>query len=163
MQKIQHKVLQSECYAEYRQSYSICPICGNRFKHSPSDITTHTCGINECKAIWRSQLQSGRKMTNANEAIRKLPHTGHFETNHRAEEWILLSPEGNVYHFRNLHLWVEKNIELLPISKRTGKRVDLRTFEREIMRLKHTDLGTEKNSAIHDHYYGWKILKMEGN
>ncbi len=150
-----------KCAGLYRQAYSVCPVCGVKFRHSPSDVTTHTCGNKACMSKWRSMSQSGRKMTRANEAVRKLPHTGHFETHHQAEEWHLLSPDGKAYNFKNLHLWVENNTDLLPLSQRTGKMVNIRTFEREITRLKHTDSGAEKNAAARDNYYGWKILKME--
>lgn len=154
------KFCSRKCYAEYRQTYAVCPICGIKFKHSPSDTTTHTCGNQKCMAKWRSLAQSGKQMCEANQAIKKLPHTGHFETHHNAEKWILSSPEKKLYHFKNLHLWVENNSDLLPVSARTGKKVDIRTFEREIIRLKHA-LKTDANNVIRNNYYGWKVLDTE--
>ena len=147
----------SECYSEYRQHYAICPICGTKFKHSPSDITTHTCGKRECAAAYRSMIQRGRSMSVANEAAKVMPLTGHFETNNHAVEWNLIAPDGMEYTFRNLNLWIENHMELLPVSTRTGMAVDPKTFQREITRLKGTEKGTEKKQAAHKDYYGWTI------
>lgn len=146
-----------ECSAEYRQHYAVCQICGDRFKRSPSDISTHTCGKKECAAAYRSMITKGRKVPAISEALKQNPKTGHFETHHNAKNWVLVSPIGEEYAFKNLHLWVEEHEDLLPVSEKTGQRVAKNTFEREMHRMLGTDMGTEKKQSIHKDYYGWTI------
>ena len=145
------------CLAEYRQHYAVCPICGEKFKHSPSDTSTHTCGKKECAAAYRSMITKGKKVPAISEALKKNPKTGHFETHHLSKNWVLVSPIGEEYAFKNLHLWAEEHEDLLPVSEKTGDKVSARTFERELRRIKGTELGTETKQAVHKDYYGWTI------
>lgn len=147
----------NECYAEYRQHYSVCPICGEQFKHSPSDTSTHTCGKRECARAYRSMMMTGKSCPWVADAIKSNPNTGHFETHHHAENWHLIAPNGEEYEFKNLHLWAEEHTGLLPVSNKTGERVSVKTFEREITRLKGTKNGKESKPAIYNDYYGWTL------
>lgn len=147
----------NECYAEYRQHYSVCPICGEQFKHSPSDTSTHTCGKRECARAYRSMMMTGKSCPWVADAIKSNPNTGHFETHHHAGNWHLIAPNGEEYEFKNLHLWAEEHTGLLPVSNKTGERVSVKTFEREITRLKGTKNGKESKPAIYNDYYGWTL------
>lgn len=148
-----------ECAGLYRQNYAICPICGKKFKKSPSDISTHTCGSAECKKAFRSFRTPPERILPAHEKIKTNPNTGHFETHHGAVEWHLMSPERKEYRFKNLVLWIEENEDLLPMSTRTGKKVSNRTFFREMQRLKSDN---EKYTHSRDDYHGWRVIKDFG-
>lgn len=144
-----------KCAGVYKQNYAVCPICGKEFKHSPSDTSTHTCGSEECKRIFRRNNMP-ENFKPPVELIKSSPNTGHFETHHCAVEWRLLSPSGELYEFKNLILWAEKHADILPISLRTGERVQPKSFVREIARLKSNN---EKYTYFRDNYYGWKVIK----
>ena len=148
-----------KCAGLYKQNYAKCSVCGKIFKHSPSDLTTHTCGSKECKKKFRSFRTPSQRILSAHAEIKTNPKTGHFETHHAAEEWHLISPLGEEYRFKNLALWAEQNENLLPISERTGKRVKIVTFYREIMRLKSK---SEKELAYKEDYHGWRVA-TKGN
>lgn len=152
------KFCSHKCAGLYKQNYAICPICGEKFKRSPSNITTKTCGSDKCKFKCRDRNILVENIKYAHEKIKDNPSTGHFETHHAAVEWKIMSPSGEVYEFKNLILWAEKNIDLLPVSPRTGKRVQPKTFIREITRLKSEN---EKYTYSRDNYHGWKVLKKD--
>lgn len=156
MNKRNKKFCSYKCAGIYKQNYSICPICGKKFKHSPSDTTTKTCGSNNCRLRCRDRNILVGNIKYAHGKIKDNPNTGHFETHHAAIEWKIVSPSGEMYEFKNLILWAEKNVDLLPVSLWTGERVQPRTFVREITRLKSEH---EKNACLRDGYYGWKIIK----
>lgn len=145
-----------KCAGLYKQNYAVCPICGKTYKHSPSDVTTHTCGSTECTKKYRAQNMPEKFMERSREAIMSSPKTGHFETHHRAEEWRLISPRGEEYRFRNLVLWAEEHEDILPVSPRTKESVSARSFVREIQRLKSDN---EKYTYFRDNYHGWRVLK----
>lgn len=151
-----------ECAGIYKQHYVVCPVCGGKFKKSPSDVTTITCGKERCREE-QKRKSSGTSSENIKKyALTKIsssPKTGHFETHHAAVEWQIVSPSGELYEFKNLILWVEKNADLLPVSPRTGERVQPKTFVREITRLKS---GNEKYTYSRDNYYGWRVIKDSG-
>lgn len=147
-----------KCAGLYKQNYSICPICGKEFKKSPSDATTKTCGGKECKRAYRANIMTEKFMQNGHEAVKKSPNTGHFETHHAAVDWCIVSPEGNIYRFKNLVLWAEQHEEILPVSLRTGNRVSAKTFYREMQRRKSDN---EKYAPAHNDYYGWRLIKEE--
>lgn len=142
------------CAGLYRQHYAVCPVCGKTFKHSPSDVTTHTCGSKECKRKFRTTNTPPESAERMYAKLKSSPKTGHFETHHGALEWNLISPFGKKYVFKNLVLWAEENEDLLPISTRTKKRVLPKTFVREIIRLKN------KCPSSGD-YYGWRLFPDE--
>lgn len=48
--------------------------------------------------------------------LKKSPNTGRFETNTHAKKWILTAPNGTVYKFRNLSLFIRNNPELFDID-----------------------------------------------
>ena len=102
-------------------------------------------------------ITKGKKVPAISDALKKNPRTGHFETHHLSKNWILVSPIGEEYAFKNLHLWAEEHEDLLPVSEKTGNRVTARTFEREIQRIKGTELRTESKQATRKDYYGWTI------
>lgn len=143
-----------KCAGLYKQNYAICPICGKTFKHSPSDTSTKTCGDAECSLKYRKFFMP-HDISAAHAKISSSPTTGHFETHHAAVEWRLVSPDGELYEFKNLVLWAEQNVDLLPISSRTGEKVPPRTFVREIHRLKSKH---EKRKHFRDNYFGWRVL-----
>lgn len=147
-----------KCAGLYRQNYAICPICGKEFKKSPSELTTKTCGDANCRKAYRVKITSPRFMERGHEAIKINPNTGHFDTHHAAVEWRIVSPSGDLYEFKNLVLWAEQNMDLLPVSSRTGKRISAKTFYREIQRLKS---DCEKYKSFRGDYYGWTIAKSK--
>lgn len=148
-----------KCAGLYKQHYAICPICGDKFKKSPSDTTTITCGNTECKKAQKkksSGVSSENIKVYAHPKLSSNPQTGHFETNNHAAEWHLVSPDGKEYKFKNLVLWAEEHEELLPVSPRTKERVQCRTFVREITRLKSEN---ERYTYFRDDYHGWRVIK----
>lgn len=148
-----------KCSGLYKQNYAVCPICGEKFKKSPSDRTTKTCGKETCVKLQKNKSSKISSENIKNYALTKIsssPKTGHFETHHAASSWKLVSPTGELYEFKNLVLWAEQNENLLPVSLRTKERVLPKTFVREITRL---NSNHEKYTCFRDNYYGWKVLK----
>lgn len=155
-----NKFCSYRCAGLYKQHYAVCPICGTTFKKSPSDVSIKTCGNVECRKAYRAKIMTPQFAERGHEAVKASPNTGHFDTHHGAVEWQLVSPSGDLYKFKNLILWSEQHVDLLPVSLRTGKRVSARTFYREISRLKS---DAEKYSCSHDNYYGWRVVKDKQN
>jgi hypothetical protein len=147
-----------KCAGIYKPNYEVCPICGKTFKHSPSDVTTKTCGSKECRLKCRDKDIIRNNIKYAHMKIKSSPNTGHFETHHAAEEWNIISPQNIEYKFKNLVLWAEQNASLLPISPRTKEKVKPKTFVREIVRLKS---DTNKNTNYKQNYHGWRIKNKD--
>lgn len=76
--------------------------------------------------------------------LKKSEKTGRFETNIRAKKWTLVSPNGQIYHIKNLSLFVRENAEIFGI-----RNIDVET-KRQMKRL---------SDAAHRGYKcdGWTI------
>lgn len=160
LKRSRNKFCSYKCAGLYKQNYATCPICGKEFKKSPSDVTTKTCGSTGCKKAYRVKITSPQFIKSGHDAIKSSPNTGHFDTHHGAVEWRIVSPSGDLYEFKNLVLWAEQHVDLLPVSPRTGKRVSVRTFYREITRLKS---DAEKYPSARTDYHGWRVVKDKQN
>lgn len=103
-----------------------CVICGKEFKCTPSRNIV-TCSY-ECRMKHLSSNHKGRKMPDAakqkmrkarldnpsnkeiqkkaTEAAKKSPKSGKFETNRKAIDWHLVSPDGRHFFIHSLRHWL---------------------------------------------------------
>ena len=139
-----------ECASEYRQHYSVCPVCGKKFKKSPSD-QNYTCGKRECKKIFRSEKCSDVSRKTIQKALAVIPinpNTGKFDTNMKAKTWILRDPKGKVYEVNNLLKWC-RDQESIAFD---GEYL---TFYKGIQDIKRTIQGKKKRGSYQ--YKGWTL------
>lgn len=113
--------------------------CGNFVDVRSSNLRsghTTSCG---CKLTEAQQDTSIRVA-----ALKKSEKTGQFENNIRAKNWTLVSPNGQIYHIKNLSLFVRENAEFFGI-----RNVDVET-KRQMKRM---------SDAAHRGYKcdGWTI------
>ncbi|HEY0267653.1 MAG TPA: hypothetical protein VGC12_00300 [Methyloradius sp.] len=76
------------------------------------------------------------------------PVSGPFESNHQALTWVLQSPDGITYKFRNLRLWLRQHVEMLdgtPEQAHAG-----------IMQIKRSMQGKTKRPV--SQWKGWRLL-----
>lgn len=81
--------------------------CGNEIVVQNNNLKsghTTSCG---CK---KEEIQKNAEYRV--EGLKKSPNTGRFETNVHAKNWILTAPNGTIYKFRNLSLFIRNNPEL---------------------------------------------------
>ena len=57
-----------------------------------------------------------------------------------------------------IYTYGQRNMKIFfRCPKKRGGKVSARTFERELRRIKGTELGTETKQAVHKDYYGWTL------
>lgn len=99
--------------------------CGN-FTNVPygSLITGHTtsCGCKLAAAL--------ADPTAKVEGIKKSEKVGRFETNIFAKRWTLISPQGQIYHIKNLALFIREHTEFFGIQN-----IDIET-QRQAKRMR---------------------------
>lgn len=107
-----------------------CSICGSEYTAPPS-AKRSTCGRPACVSKRKRQTHTGKHNQWSDESRQKLsergqttnlrlgtpaaqdsPLAGPFETNQEAKLWWLISPSGDRYLIRNLHLWCREHEEL---------------------------------------------------
>ncbi|WP_144445487.1 hypothetical protein [Inquilinus limosus] len=91
-----------------------CAICGKRVHFTQTWTRRRkTCGRKSClhELKRRSRLATPNDRYRL-EAISCSPLTGPFETHSAAREWSLLSPDGTVYRFKNLSLFIREHADL---------------------------------------------------
>lgn len=112
-------------------AYKKCPICGSVFQAPPSSKKI-TCSA-ECSKerkrishtgkhnVWSEDKKARLKekglppaLNLGTKAAQKSPIAGSFATNQNAKHWVLKSPEGNLYEFDNLTLFVRTHPEFFP-------------------------------------------------
>src|SRR5690242_7125100 len=91
-----------------------CPICRTKVQFSQNwTRPKKTCGrracINELKRRSRLSTPIDQKRL---EAVHCSPIAGPFETHFAAREWSLISPDGTVYRFKNLSLFIRQHAQL---------------------------------------------------
>lgn len=139
-----------KCASEYRQHYSICPVCGEKFKKSPAN-EVYTCGNRECKRKYRSEKCGDvcrESIKKAHEVIPINPNTGKFDTNVKAKTWILRDPTGKRYEANNLMNWCRENEGVAFVC-------EYMTFYRGIQGIKRTIKGKKKRGSYQ--YKGWTL------
>jgi hypothetical protein len=91
-----------------------CAICRTKAQFSQHwTRPKKTCGrracINELKRRSRLSTPNDQKRL---EALHCSPIAGPFETHFAAREWSLIGPDGTVYRFKNLSLFIREHLEL---------------------------------------------------
>lgn len=82
------------------------------------------------------------------EGLKKSPKTGRFETNMHAKNWILTAPNGTVYKFRNLSMFIRNNPELFDVNGTDGDVLKI------VRQLSHIRNCNKK-------WHGWTIREDE--
>jgi len=113
-----------------RRHSKCCTVCGAPFAAPPSSKTV-TCSP-ACSSIHRSRVHLGKRnawgdtskakaaaartgnLHRGNEAARRSPRSGPFESNVNAKVWIVVDPSGTEHAAINLRLWCERHAELFP-------------------------------------------------
>lgn len=97
-----------------------CKVCGKLFPTVRSSIRV-TCSAG-CNSINRRRIANSGIAQKASDKAREvnpsLPHLGRFETHIHAKEWVIRSPDGTVYHCRNLMHWLREHADMLPGTPR---------------------------------------------
>jgi transcriptional regulator with XRE-family HTH domain len=102
-----------KCAIDYYQIEKTCPVCGKRFK---TNRYTILCGSKECSSKHKSQLYKAGVYAAGYEAL--VTNREKFFREHQGEQhvvakhWIIESPTGEVYSFRNLNHFVRSNLGL---------------------------------------------------
>ena len=87
-----------------------CVICGKTFC-KPASQQAKTCS-RECYKILHSRTASAQDLTAMREGHRTSPRTASTQENASARAWSFRAPDGTVYHFKNLNLFVRTHREL---------------------------------------------------
>ena len=142
-----------------------CVICSKKFVASPSDRKVTCSKPCQRERARRANTAKGRKWSNkarellsrhgqtqnlklGTPAALKSPIAGPFETNINAKGWVVVSPEGKEYVFRNLNLWCREHEDILPGTAKTASGA--------FRMLKRAKLGKTKRAVTQ--WKGW-ILK----
>ena len=147
-----------------------CKVCGREF-NSPPSADKVTCSA-ECRRKRRSRLLKGHKVST--EAKKKIsaaakkqdrsenlkkgtpaaaqsPKAGRCETNSSAKDWIIMSPDGELYHVLNLKNWVRQHLDEFGQDLTDGDADRISNGFRVI-----------KNNMLHGRsavtYKGWSVL-----
>lgn len=151
-----------------------CRICGKRFLCYPSDKKV-TCGRPECvlqnrckshKGVsnrWNPESRLKKSVQGQTANLRKgtpaakdSPKSGRFETNINAQHWIVKSPNGEIYEFTNLMLWVRKHTTLF------GKSADDNSVQQIAGGFYTAKRAIQGKKDQHTPtYMGWKIISFE--
>lgn len=142
-----------------------CVICDAAFVASPSDKKV-TCSP-RCRSERARRVNTGRARRWSAEKKAKLasrgqsanlkkgtvaakmsPLSGPFETNQNALVWVIRSPEGETYTFRNLNLWLREHSEMLPGTVEQARA--------GLMQIKRSQQGKTKRSV--NSWKGWTLV-----
>lgn len=116
------------CYNKRVGNKKICVICGTEFPCPPSSKKV-TCS-KACQREYARKRQLGKQFTEetrekmsatakqrdmtdlqvmGREAAKISPKSGRYETNTKAIDWHLISPEGKHYYFHSLNFWLREH------------------------------------------------------
>ncbi|NDL68002.1 hypothetical protein [Anaerotalea alkaliphila] len=147
------KACSHACYAELRQNYKTCIVCGKQFPDSKTNMTV-TCSL-ECSKRHRKDLASSGIYDDALDAAHKItpvhPKTGSFETNIHAKSWTIKAPDGKVYKCRNLKLWCKEHADLFDGTPRQAWD--------GLAKIKYSAQGKRKNRAYQ--WKGWTLIDYD--
>ncbi len=104
-----------KCYAKLKSHYKLCIICGEKFQDSPSNLNktcSSLCSVENRKRLAADGVNTAA-MKKANEMASKSPLTGRFETHMHAKEWVIQTPDGQIYKCRNLKNWLREHEDML--------------------------------------------------
>lgn len=137
------------CYSIYKSHYKTCVICGTSFQ-DPASNDTVTCGT-ECSSENRRRKSDSllESLDKAHIAAALSPLTGRFETHINAKEWVIQSPNGEVFRCRNLMLWLRDHEDMLDGSVRQAWG--------GFSHMKASVLGKRKNKVYQ--WKGWRLLE----
>jgi len=143
-----------------------CQICGKAFVARPKNGMGREVCSNKCqqllctKRATESFTAQRRKKISAKgltlnlqkgtPAAQKSPKSGSFETNVNADFWEIRSPEGIIYEFKNLHLWVKEHSNLLPGTPKQA--------ESGIKAIKRSMLGKRRPVS---QWKGWELISWQ--
>lgn len=96
----------------------ICEYCGKQFEHKPNPTTkgrfcSGSCGghYNQDQGIVPSPLT--KEQTAARIAgVHRSPISGPFVTHHTAKDWFFIDPTSQLFHIRNLKLFIREHADL---------------------------------------------------
>ncbi|MEK8128636.1 hypothetical protein WMW72_12035 [Paenibacillus filicis] len=77
------------------------------------------------------------------------PLTGRFETHMHAKEWVIQSPDGEIYRCRNLKNWIREHIDMFDGT--------LNQAWDGIVKIKYSAQGKRKNPV--SQWKGWRLLE----
>lgn len=144
------KTCSKACYGSLRQNMRDCVICGNPFPAPPSSLKI-TCS-RACSADNRKRMAaSGKYDEGLSRAHAQAPHsplTGRFETHINAKEWVIQSPNGQIYKCRNLKNWLREHEDLIDGTVRQAWD--------GITKIKYTMQGKRKNPSRS--WKGWRLI-----
>lgn len=139
-----------ECYAKLKTNHKTCIVCGSTFA-DPQCNDTVTCSP-ECSKKHRQNLyESGintAALAKAHEMIPFSPLTGPFTTNINARDWVIQSPDGQIYECRNLKLWLREHADMLDGT--VSQAWD------GISKIKYSAQGKRKNPSYQ--WKGWRLI-----
>lgn len=148
------KACSMSCYSTLKQNYKMCIVCGDRFACPPSTPNV-TCGKTTCAKEHRIRLaQQGVFSAALQRAHERLPHsplTGRFETHMHAKEWVIQSPNGDVYKCRNLLKWCRDHEHLFDGTARQAWD--------GFTKIKYSAQGKRKRPI--NQWKGWRLLEWE--
>lgn len=142
-----------KCYAQYRQHYRECPICGKSFPCSPS--SQKICCSKECSHKYRLRIIGGGiyddSIVRAYTAAKRSPICQPDANHHGAKGWVLRAPDGTIYECRNLLNFLREHADIIdgtPLQAWNG-----------ISKIKYGLQGKRKRPAYQ--WKGWRLLSWE--
>jgi len=144
-----------------------CAVCCTIFYCAPS-YKKKTCSP-ECARISYVYNRTGKKWSPearkrisesrgqlpqlllGTEAAKKSPIAGGYETNHRAQNWTLVSPAGKIYRIRNLKLFCRR---IAPLYGSTAN-----SMQSAIGKIKSWKQGRSNQKVLS--WKGWHLLEYE--
>ena len=139
------------CSAAARQNYKVCVVCGKKFKDSAANDTR--CCSPECSKKHREQLHASgvyddvvKNLITVRDAYIQ-SHQG--ELHHGAKDWVLQSPDGEIYECRNLLHFIRTHQELFNGTVRQAYD--------GIQKIKASAQGKRKNPSYQ--WKGWRLIR----
>lgn len=141
-----------ECYAIYKSHKKTCIVCGKEFYCSPSaDTVTCNAECSKCnRQIKHLNGSYNDSLNKAHEAIKTSPLTGKFATHMRAKEWVIQSPDGEIYRCRNLLNWLREHEDLIDGTPKQAWD--------GIVKIKYSMQGKRKNPS--KSWKGWTLIEF---
>lgn len=140
-----------KCFAEYKQTWKTCIVCGKQFKDPACNLTK--CCSRKCSKIHRKQLyESGvyhkniERMLENKDAFAKA-HQGENHIN--AKCWEIESPSGERYQCTNLKHFIRQNAAMFDGT--------VNQVYDGFQKIKASAQEKRKNKSYT--YKGWKLLK----
>lgn len=139
-----------QCYNSDRRNIKICVVCGTHFPAPKSSDTV--CCSPKCSSINRSiktkNGECGCDVRAMREKLKNDPRMRPDENHINAKSWVIQSPDGKTYEFRNLMNWIREHPGLID---GTPKQI-FDGFEK----IKASAEGKRKHKSYT--CKGWKLL-----